>query len=499
MDIYGIDFTSSPGRKKPIACLHCRLDGKKLRVHESAVWTAFTDFEDMLKKPGPWIAGIDFPFGLPRRFLNDVKWPLAWRDYVLHAESLGKVRFERALRDYKESQPTGHKQPRRRTDELAGGLSPLKLDYQPVGKMFFQGAPRLVHTGVAIPGLQAGNCERTVVEAYPGVLARTVTKLSYKHDKPNKQVVEHHDERFHILEALTSGSLKAKYGFNVVVNDKQHAELVEDPTGDRLDALLCAVQAAWAWCNREILFGSSQIDRIEGWIADPQAVELFQMSKCCDRPRPETIEYSNWDHCADDRQADGQIALQDEFDKLREQAIWLRQTFNTFEVLFNSDPTTKHVLEESASLFFHDLSIIMHEYYFLLVCRLTGPAKSVGKDNLTIQRFTKLMDDNGCLTTEIKELNAQLIKYGEILKPARDKIIAHSDWETHTNLTALGQHTEEQTAQFFEDLQAYFDAAGIVIGVGPLDFRYTPGPGDAIDLMMCLQRASASERSGSCT
>lgn len=46
--------------------------------------------------------------------------------------------------------------------------------------------------------------------------------------------------------------------------------LAEDPSGDRLDALLCAIQAAWAWTQREKGFGiPDSMDFPEGAIADP--------------------------------------------------------------------------------------------------------------------------------------------------------------------------------------------------------------------------------------
>ena len=61
---------------------------------------------------------------------------------------------------------------RRATDIAASSISPQKLYGVPVGLMFFEGAPRLMRLGVTIPGLQSGDPERIVVEAYPGVLAR---------------------------------------------------------------------------------------------------------------------------------------------------------------------------------------------------------------------------------------------------------------------------------------------------------------------------------------
>ena len=59
---------------------------------------------------------------------------------------------------------------------------------------------------------------------------------------------------------------------------------------------------------------------------------------------------------------------------------------------------------------------------------------------------------------------------------------------------ALGAHGEEVIVEFFENLQAYFDAVGDAVGVGPLDFRNAPGPGDVIDLVRTLERADAAPR-----
>ncbi len=187
-------------------------------------------------------------------------------------------------------------------------------------------------------------------------------------------------------------------------------------------------------------------------------------------------------------------ALRDEFFKLRDQAIWLRQTINTFNDLFASGPETERILKDSAVVFFDDLYMMMHEYTILLICRLTGPAESFPNANLSTQRFTELMRDSDRLTPDIERLNTSLREHGESLKPARDKIIAHSDLEVHINSTALGAQSEEALTQFLEDLQAYFDAVGNAVGVGPSDFRHTPAPGDVIDLVRKLERANAAAR-----
>ena len=135
-------------------------------------------FRAALARPGPWIAGIDFPFGQARQFVTDVGWPPEGCEYVRHAENLGKERFEAVLNRYRKCQPDGQKEHRRKTDVRARSLSPQKLYGTPVGKMFFQGAPRLLDPGVEVPGLQAGDPDRVVVEAYPGFLRALVTKTA---------------------------------------------------------------------------------------------------------------------------------------------------------------------------------------------------------------------------------------------------------------------------------------------------------------------------------
>ena len=270
MDVYGMDFTSAPSRRKPIRCQHCRLEGHVLHALSASPLAEFTEFEKALKCRGPWIAGIDFPFGLPRRFVTDVGWPPEWCDYVRHAEKLGKEGFEAALKDYRNRQPKGQKEHRRMTDVLAGSLSPQKLHGTPVGKMFFQGTSRLLDAGVHVPGLQAGDPNRIVVEAYPGVVARTVTPVGYKTSNRRTPKVAPRDARSRILNALTGGELapSSSYGITVVADDPN---LLDDPTGDSLDALLCAVQAAWAWLNQGSVFDNPNTDSREGWIADPKA------------------------------------------------------------------------------------------------------------------------------------------------------------------------------------------------------------------------------------
>lgn len=267
MDVYGVDFTSRPRRAKPITCLHCRLQDGVLRAGGMDAFADFGAFELMLKRPGPWIAGLDFPFGQARKFIKGVGWPQTWEDYVRHAWELGPEGFREALEAYRRDRADGDKEHRRATDVAAGSISPQKLYGVPVALMFFEGALRLIRAGVTIPHMRAGDPDRVVVETYPGVLARQIIeRRSYKNDATAKQTRDLLEARHDLFKGLCEGALREQLGFEVSADPR----LCDDPGGDQLDALLCAVQAGWAWQNRANGYGApATVDPLEGWIADP--------------------------------------------------------------------------------------------------------------------------------------------------------------------------------------------------------------------------------------
>ncbi|MEO8157111.1 MAG: DUF429 domain-containing protein [Betaproteobacteria bacterium] len=266
MSIHGVDFTSRPQRRKPITAasglFHLgafRLDA----IEELPEWAVF---ETWLRRPGPWIAGFDFPFGLPREAVVDLGLPRQWPQLVTCCRERGREKFRAMLDRYRESRPAGKRYAHRAADRPAGSHSPLKLVNPPVGLMFLEGAPRLLDAGVSIPGLYSGDPHRVALEAYPGFCARRIVRTSYKNDARAKQTRARRQARKLIVDTLTTTA--NPFGFALTGPAQLLRSLVSDATGDRLDAVLCALQAAWAWQRRDANYGlPARIDPVEGWIA----------------------------------------------------------------------------------------------------------------------------------------------------------------------------------------------------------------------------------------
>ncbi|MEM9354127.1 MAG: DUF429 domain-containing protein [Planctomycetota bacterium] len=268
MRIYGIDFTSAPRRAKPIVCATCDLSGETLSVVELQTWTNFDSFEQFLASPGRWVAAVDLPLGQPLRLVEALGWPLSWQRYVEHVGRMSKAEFVETIDNYRSQQPPGDKHHPRATDTLTGACSPMMLYGVPVGKMFYEGAPRVAASPASVVPCRPTDDPRTVVEGYPGVVARRlVGRQPYKNDKrPDPQ---HELTRKQILRECEGGGVLAEYGVRLRVPGPIREDLIADTTGDRLDAVFCGVQAAWWHSTGRRTPPDGIASATEGVIADP--------------------------------------------------------------------------------------------------------------------------------------------------------------------------------------------------------------------------------------
>ncbi|MGB3635302.1 MAG: DUF429 domain-containing protein [Rubrobacteraceae bacterium] len=271
MRIHGLDFTSAPGKRKPLIALGCTLDANVLRVEDSHEMTDFEGFEEFLRLPGPWVCGMDFPFGQPRSLVEALGWPATWEGYVGKVGAMQKEDFEDAIRADMAQRPKGSKWRYRLADRRSGSSSAMMLFRVPVGKMFFQGAPRLLASDVSVMPCRPNDSGRVAVEAYPAVVARRfLGRTSYKNDERRKQSSEQQNAREKLVAGLESEALRGEYGLTVELDEKWRERFVREPGADALDSLLCAVQAAWAYTRRDTDYGvPEECDPLEGWILDP--------------------------------------------------------------------------------------------------------------------------------------------------------------------------------------------------------------------------------------
>jgi hypothetical protein len=260
--IYGVDFTSAPRRAKAITVASGTLVKNVLNLEEIEKLESFAAFEAFLQRPGPWVGGFDFPFSLPRELVRDLAWPAQWPALVAHCAAMSRQELRAALDAYRATRPAGSKYAHRATDLPAGSSSPMKLVNPPVALMFHEGAPRLLAAGVHVPALADGDPMRVALEAYPGLLVRKQlgTRASYKSDTRADHTPARRKIRQQVIDALCAGR-----PLGITLKVKNKAALIDDGSGDLLDAAICALQACWA--ARRPNYGLPvELVPAEGWI-----------------------------------------------------------------------------------------------------------------------------------------------------------------------------------------------------------------------------------------
>ena len=265
--LLGCDFSSSPSVRKSIALAWGAWRDKRLVLETLQTCTSLEAFEQALHTPGPWVGGFDLPFGLPRELVTTLEWPLSWKACIDHFASLSREQIRNTFKAFCDNRPAGGKFAHRATDIPAGSSPSMKWVNPPVAYMLHAGVPLMLQAGLDFPGLYEGDTQRVALEAYPGWLARQlIGSRSYKSDDKTKQTPERLIARKDILQALVSGQV----GVTLYLRPAQHDALVADASGDKLDAVLCMVQAATAQQRHaagDKLYGlPPEMDALEGWI-----------------------------------------------------------------------------------------------------------------------------------------------------------------------------------------------------------------------------------------
>jgi Protein of unknown function (DUF429) len=272
--LLGCDFTSAPSRRKPVTLAVGRSDRGRVVLDRIETFDTLDAWQARLSEPadGGWVGGFDLPFGLPRELVQTLGWPTGWLDCMAHYASLTREQIRDTFAAFCDARPVGGKFAHRATDGPAGSSPSMKWVNPPVAFMLHAGVPRLIDAGVSLPGLHAADPRRVALEAYPGLLARSVLgSASYKSDDRAKQTPERLIARKSLIHALESGQapLLTGAGLRLKLSHAQRDALADDASGDMLDAVLCLLQAAWAQqqhTSGHPCYGLPPFDPLEGWI-----------------------------------------------------------------------------------------------------------------------------------------------------------------------------------------------------------------------------------------
>jgi hypothetical protein len=263
--LIGCDFSCSPSRRKPIVMAAGTVFKGRVVLAGLERLDSLDNFDQWLRQERGWIAAFDFPFGLPRELVTHLGWPTQWFELIGHYAGLSRAEIRNTFAAFCDARPVGKKFAHRSTDKPSGSSPSMKWVNPPVAYMLHAGVPRLLAAQVHLPGLHEGDRRRVALEGYPGMLAREILgNRSYKSDNRAKQTPDRLIARKDLITALEHGQTRLQ--LRLKVSHAQRDALVDDASGDSLDAVLCLLQAAWAAQKGAPAYGlPADMDTLEGW------------------------------------------------------------------------------------------------------------------------------------------------------------------------------------------------------------------------------------------
>jgi len=137
--------------------------------------------------------------------------------------------------------------------------------------------------------------------------------------------------------------------------------------------------------------------------------------------------------------------------------VFMRSVYLHGRILFEtSTGEDKARMSRAAPTFFGDMNRMFVEYMILQVCKITDPAQDFRKnDNHTISFLLRHYDLSAdpATTQRLAQLDARLQAFRQMLLPARNKLISHSDRDAIMAGQALGGAPQSQWDEFWLNLQ----------------------------------------------
>jgi len=137
----------------------------------------------------------------------------------------------------------------------------------------------------------------------------------------------------------------------------------------------------------------------------------------------------------------------------------VRNDYDLYRSLFETDQRNLDLFT-IAPLCFGDLHRILAENLFLQFSKITDPASTGKKSNLTTNYVLEGIDWPDAVGKKLRDVNERLKAFRRYIEPARSKRIAHVDLSAQIErLENLGAFPKGADTQFLQDLQTFIDIA----------------------------------------
>ncbi|HKU73982.1 MAG TPA: hypothetical protein VJR02_08695 [Pyrinomonadaceae bacterium] len=183
------------------------------------------------------------------------------------------------------------------------------------------------------------------------------------------------------------------------------------------------------------------------------------------------------------------------FTALQDEVFWLHAKWNIHRQLFGTSEERIDLLNDfGPDLFQIIYDSLLHDV-LLTMSRLTDPATSFKKENLTLSRLTNMIEETDYkdLLTEIRALQTKTDEHCEPFRRMRNRVIAHNDLAA-----ALSHHhdplpdiTRQMIDNGLSSIRDYMSAIDTFFDATETDYKQPHLRGDGDSLIHYLEEVRA--------
>lgn len=183
------------------------------------------------------------------------------------------------------------------------------------------------------------------------------------------------------------------------------------------------------------------------------------------------------------------------FEALQDEVIWLHAKWNIHRQLFGTSEERINLLNDfGPDLFQIVYDSLLHDV-FLTLTRLTDPATTFKKHNLSLERLTKMIEASGHneLLTILQKNQSEHDKQGEPFRQLRNQTIAHSDLGTALTFDREPYPfiSREMIEEILKNIREYMTAIDMYFDETETDYKDPHLRGDGDSLIYYLKKAKA--------
>ena len=175
------------------------------------------------------------------------------------------------------------------------------------------------------------------------------------------------------------------------------------------------------------------------------------------------------------------------------EVAWLYIKWEEYVQLFGKAPSRVDLLNSAAPLFFRIVQDSLWEDVLLHIARLTDPPRSAGKDNLTVQRLSGLVNQEmeGIISKQVKEAIAS----ADFCRDWRNRRIAHRDLKLTVDEQAdqLKPATRAKVRTALDNIVKVLNSVSEHYMKSTIGFDLVREPGGSEDLLYILEDGIKAE------